>query len=182
MKSPTETNWQGVIQNLAHWTIPNVLSTNNVELVQQNEIPSPQRELLHHEEHMTLVLQRHHGGAVDLHVLREDLTGSCYRRMITLVRRGSGETVEFGLVRIDLDCVPASVRTEILQQSAPLGEILVRHQVLRRVEPRWFLHFRKGHSVLSYFEGSTTAEAYGRIGVIHCNAQPAIELMEVVPR
>lgn len=174
--------WHAAFRELAQCALPTSFTTDDVSLVNPNEIPQPQRALLDHEEHMTLTLQRHHGRELELRVLSEHLSGSCYRRMITLAIRGTQEIAEFGMVRIGLDLVPPAVRTEILHQAAPLGEILVRHRVLRRVEPKWFLRFGPQHSVLSYFGGSKTEDAFGRIGIIHCDAQPAIELLEVVPR
>src|SRR5687768_17454204 len=63
-------------------------------VVQPDEIPHPQDELLVHHEHMTVVLERHHGAAVQVHVLEEHLDGDLYTRKISLTRGESDTVVE----------------------------------------------------------------------------------------
>ena len=142
------------------------------------ETPAPYRELLVHNEHMTTKLAAFHGAAVELRVLGERLGAGSYNREIALALPG-GDVVEFGAVRVRFQHVPDDVRAEILARQTPLGDILIRHDVLRRIEPRWFVRFGPGSSVLGYFAAGT-GEAYGRIGTIYCDGEPAIELLEVV--
>ena len=148
-------------------------------LIDSAEIPEADHGLLVHHDHMTTRLQGHHGRPVELRVLHECVTDDRYRRMILLTLQGSAKVVEFGIVQIELAYTPEAVRREILARNAPLGDILIRHNVLRRVEPKWYLGFHKPSRVLSYFGG--TEVAFGRIGVIHCNGHAGIELLEVVP-
>ena len=158
-------------------------------VVQPDEIPFPQDQLLVHHEHMTAVLERHHGAAVDVHVLAEHFEGDLYTRKISLTRGATGganggeadTVVEWGIVRLDFRYMDPEVRDEILRKRMPLGAILIKHDVLRRVKPRWFLRFPPGGPVLGLFGDAVTARpAYGRIGTIYTNEEPAIELLEIV--
>lgn len=152
-------------------------------VVQPNEIPHPTDALLVHHEHMTEVLQRRYGRAVDVRVLDEHLAGDLYTRKISLSPGGGGAdapVVEWGIVRLDLRFVSQVVSDEILAKRMPLGAILIKHGVHRRIKPRWFLRFPAGGPLLTLF-GDTSAEPlYGRIGTIYCNEAPAIELLEIV--
>jgi hypothetical protein len=77
--------------------------------------------------------------------------------------------------------MPPAAREEILRKQSPLGAVLIKHDVLRRIKPRWFLRFPPNGPVLGLFGDVKSAEpAYGRIGTIYCNEEPAIELLEIV--
>jgi hypothetical protein len=144
------------------------------------ELPEPCRTLLVHDQHMTAVLQAHYGLPVELHVLQEHQDADVYTRLIVLCLQGrSNEVVETGIMRLSLRLMTDGVRREILSRSAPLGDILIRHDVMRRIEPRWFLQLQGRSPLLEPF-GRSVAPACGRIGIIHCDGQPAIELLEVV--
>jgi hypothetical protein len=150
-------------------------------VVQPNEIPQPADALLVHHEHMTEVLQRHYGQPVDVHVLDEKLDGDMYTRKVSLTPRGANDpVVEWGIVRLKLRYMPDIVREEILAKRLPLGEILIRHDVHRRIKPRWFLRFPGRGPLLTFFGDPHAKPMYGRIGTIYCDEQPAIELLEIV--
>jgi hypothetical protein len=152
------------------------------EVVQPDEIPFPQDQLLVHHDHMTVELERFHGSPVDVHVLQEHLDGDLYTRKISLTPRSdSGKVVEWGIVRLDFRYMAPAVRDEVLRKELPLGAILIKHDVLRRIKPRFFLRFPPGGPVLGLFGDAKTVEpTYGRIGTIYCNGEPAIELLEIV--
>lgn len=149
-------------------------------VVQPNEIPHPSDALLVHHEHMTDVLEKRYGGQIELHVLDEHLDGDIYTRKINLTSGGGGPVVEWGIVRLDLRFMPGVVRDEILAKQNPLGAILIRHDVHRRVKPKWFLRFPGGGPLLRFFGDPSDAPMYGRIGTIYCNEEPAIDLLEIV--
>src|SRR5688572_24363218 len=71
------------------------------EVIQPDAIPFPQDQLLVHHDHMTVVLERHHGAPVDVHVLAEHLDGDLYTRKIKLESTSGGRVVEWGIVRLD---------------------------------------------------------------------------------
>jgi hypothetical protein len=157
-----------------------------VVVVQPDEIPYPQDQLLVHHEHMTEVLQRHHGSPVEVTVLEEhggDAGGGpLYTRKISLAPRNAPDkVVEWGIVRLDFRYMAAEVRDEILAKQLPLGAVLIKHDVLRRIKPRWFIRCPATGPLLRLFgRPSTPDDVYGRIGTIYCNDEPAIELIEIV--
>src|SRR5687768_5706970 len=63
-------------------------------VVQPEEIPHPDDQLLVHHEHMTLALERYHGSAVDVHVQDEhlDSDGALYTRRIILTPGNAPQT------------------------------------------------------------------------------------------
>src|SRR5688500_11844528 len=150
-------------------------------VVQPNEIPRPADALLVHHEHMTEVLQRHHGRRMDVHVLDENLDGDIYTRKGSLTPAGASEpVVEWGIARLDLRCMPDAVREEILAKRTPLGEILIRQNVHGRIKPRWFLRVPGRGPLLGFFGDASAAPMYGRIGTIYCDEKSAIDLLEIV--
>jgi hypothetical protein len=149
-------------------------------VVQPNEIPHPTDALLVHHEHMTEVLERRYGRPVELHVLDERLDGDIYTRKIKLIPAGGDTVVEWGIVRLGLRFMSDAVRGEILAKRSPLGEILIRHDVHRRIKPRWFMRFPARGPMLTFFGDAGDRPLYGRIGTIYCDEKPAIELLEIV--
>jgi chorismate-pyruvate lyase len=151
-------------------------------VVQPDQIPFPEDQLLVHHEHMTEVLERHFGSPVGVTVLEEAWDGGLYTRKIALAPRGQpGKVVEWGIVRLDLRYLSEPVKAEILDKRLPLGAVLIKHDVLRRVKPRWFIRFPDDGPTLKLFGPLPhPGPVYGRIGTIYCDGEPAIEVLEVV--
>jgi chorismate-pyruvate lyase len=150
------------------------------ELVPADEVPPPYRELLVHEHHMTVTVEAHHGDLVDVRVLDRRLDGDSYARKIVLTLRKSGKVVLFGIPRIHLRYCSAEVRAAILAEQTPLGRILIEHDVLRRIEPTAYLRVIPSAAMMRWFGLDRPRPTYGRLAIIHCDEQPAIELLEIV--
>ncbi len=148
--------------------------------VAPDDIPPPFHRLLVHHEHMTARLADHYAQAVELRVLRQRLDDKLYHRQIVLTLPGADTVVECGIVRIDLSYTPDALRAEILSGEAPLGDILIRHRVLRRIQPQWYLRLPGRSPFLDTFGCDVPTDVFGRVATIFCNDQPAIELLEVV--
>jgi hypothetical protein len=149
-------------------------------IVQPENIPHPADELLVHHQHMTVVLQRHHGGPMQVHVLQEHLEGDRYTRKIKLTPVDGDKVVEYGIVRLHFRFMPEAVKREILARQMPLGAILVQHKLHRRIKPRYFLRIPDGSAVLKLFGDDSGQTLYGRLGTIYCDEEPCIELLEIV--
>jgi hypothetical protein len=152
----------------------------SAEPVPADAVPEPYRRLLVHEHHMTVTVEAHHGDLVNVVVLDRRLDGDTYARKILLALQKTGRFVQFGLVRIHLQYTSPAVRAEILSQRTPLGRILIRHNVLRRIEPTAFLRIVPGPEMMSWLRLQTPQVTYGRLALIYCDGQPAIELLEIV--
>src|SRR5438128_5303158 len=77
------------------------------DVISAEQMPQPYHDLLVHEHHMTVTVEKHHGSLVDVKVLERKHEGDSYARKILLALRSDGRIVMFGLVRIWLDyCSP----------------------------------------------------------------------------
>ncbi len=153
------------------------------ETVAADAVPEPYHRLLVHEHHMTVTVEAHHGQRVELRVLDRRHQPPWYGRKILLVLKGTelGErVVQFGIMRINLDLCGEPVRAAILHEDTPLGHILIRHNVLRRIEPTAFLHITPNREMMDWFQLKEPRPTYGRLAYIHCDGEPAVELLEIV--
>ena len=119
------------------------------EVIQPENMPARYNQLLVHHDHMTTKLEGYYRRPLELRVLDHERDGDLYHRRILLTLAGTEQVVEFGIVRVNLAFTPDDVRTAILKRKTPLGEILSRHNVLRRINPRWYLRFPSNCPLLS---------------------------------
>jgi chorismate-pyruvate lyase len=143
-------------------------------------VPPPYQPLLVHGGHMTEVLERRHGGALSVHPYRIRREGDIYGRRIDLRAAGHDAVVMTGIMIFNLALVGAAVREEIVQAASPLGEILIRHRILRRVAPDAFLRFDPADLLVARFGAPSPRPAYGRLATIDCDGRPAVDLLEIV--
>ena len=73
-----------------------------------------------------------------------------------------------------------AVRQAILAEATPLGRILIEHDVLRRIEPIAYLKLRTSRLLTEQLALPEPADVWGRLALIHCDGQPAIELLEIL--
>lgn len=148
--------------------------------VTSERMPEPFRGLLVHDRHMTEVLGEHFGTPPSVRVVKQRIEGELYTRKIVLSAGEPRRDVELGVVRMDLRYLSPVVRREVLAGQRPLGEILIRHDVLRRIEPRWFFSFPAHCMEIREAGVQIGQRVYGRVGTIYCNNEPAMELLEIV--
>ncbi len=98
------------------------------------EVPDPGHQLLVHNKHMTVTVEKYHSSPVDVNVLQTRRDGEHYARKIVLTRQSDERPVMFGVVRLNLSLLAPEVRQEIEGQRTPLGRILIDHNVLRAVK------------------------------------------------
>lgn len=149
-------------------------------VVPEDQVPQPYRRLLVHEHHMTVTVEAFYGSLVDVQILERKEQGNDYARKILLSLRRGGKIVQFGLVRIRLDLCMPEVRADIVAGLTPLGRILINHGVMRRIEPTAYLRIVPGPAMMEWFGLKDPTPTYGRLAIIHCDDQPAIELLEIV--
>src|SRR5437764_96428 len=149
-------------------------------LLRPEQIPEPYHRLLVHNHHMTVTVEKHYGSRVNVHVLQRRHDGDTYARKILLELQSDGRVVQFGVVRIRLDFCSEAVAAAIIEEKTPLGRILIEHDVLRRIEPTAFFRVTPGKRLTKWFNLSEPQLTYGRLGIIHCDGQPAIEVLEIL--
>jgi hypothetical protein len=150
------------------------------EIVPAGEVPPPYHDLLVHRHHMTVTVERYHGDLVDVRILARRLTGDSYARKILLTLRQTGRVVQFGIARVNFRYCSEPVRREIVAGRTPLGRILIERNVLRRVEPTAYLRLTPGPAMMGWFDLADPVPVYGRLGIIHCDERPAVEVLEIV--
>lgn len=159
---------------------PSVAALATFEQTTAGEIPEPFRQLLAHDEHMTVTVEAFHKSRVDVKVLGTRLAPPHYARKILLARQSDGGVVQFGIVRLNFDFLAPDVQREIERQSLPLGRILIEHNVLRQVQLVELWKLTPGEELCQLFGLSQPQPCYGRTALIYCDGEPAVELLEVV--
>lgn len=146
----------------------------------EDELPETARKLLWHDEHMTVTVEAHHQSPVDVRVLNTHVTPTHYSRRILLTRQSDGRVVQFGIVRLNSTFLGEDVRQEIESEQAPLGRILIEHNVLRHVRPLSLWRVEPAPGLVEIFGLDQPEVCYGRTALIYCNGLPAVELLEIV--
>jgi len=144
-------------------------------------VPDPPRRLLDHRSHMTVAMERFHGGPVDLRVVAErpaTANDDRYAREILLLR--DGRVVQHGVVRIDLAVVPPPTAAAIRAGRLPLGRVLIDAGLLCEVQGVRLLEVKIGPHLAALFGCPRDAVAFGRVAEIRVAGRPAVELLEIV--
>ena len=144
------------------------------------ELPAPYDQLLAHHSHMTVTLERYFDCRVNLGVLETNTTETHYSRKILLLRPSDDEVLQFGIARLDFSFLDAEVRREIERQRAPLGRILIEHNVLREVQLASLWRVQPAEELRKLFGLDKGRRTFGRTALIYCNGEPAVELLEIV--
>lgn len=150
------------------------------EVVSPASIPSPYRELLVHNGHMTEALERFYGAPVEVHPYAVHRSGQMYGRKLDLSVGPPERVVMTGAMLFNLNAVDEAVQEEILAARVPLGRILIQRGVLREVAAETFLKIFADDPFVARFRLPTPADAYGRLATIFCDDKPAVDLLEIV--
>lgn len=145
-----------------------------------DELSDVARQLLWHDEHMTVTVESYHGCAVDVRVLNTHVTPTHYSRRILLTRQSDAKVVQFGIVRLSTGMMSPDLRQEIECQDTPLGRILIKHNILRQVRPLSMWKVVPATDLQGLFGLADPEVCYGRTALIYCNGLPAVELLEIV--
>ena len=142
-------------------------------------VPEPYQTLLVHNSHMTVTMEQYHRSRVDVRILDRSYAGNIYSRKILLLKSGTDQVVQFGIVRFDFQYVTDVVREEILAGEIPLGRVLINHNVLRHIDLGAVLRITAGPELAELFGRKAGSITYGRLATIFCNQQPAVDLLEI---
>ena len=156
------------------------LELGSFQPVEAEDLPANYRTLLAHDGHMTVTVESFHGSPVDVEILQSKLDLPSYSRKILLRRHSDGRVVQFGIVRLDFQYLDEDVQQAILARQTPLGRILIEHNVLRNVELVGLWTIRAGRDLAAFLGVPLGATVFGRTALIHCNGEPAVELLEIV--
>ena len=151
-----------------------------VKQISHDSVPAPYDRLLVHENHMTVTVESFHDSLVDVRVLDEKKTDAIYARKILLTRQSDGAVVQFGVVRLHRNLLPAAARDAIEAKQVPLGRILIEQGLLRHVQLLDLWQCDTNGELQQLLELEQPKTVYGRTAIIHVDGQPVIELLEIV--
>lgn len=143
-------------------------------------MPEKYRQLLAHNEHMTIAVESHHQCPVSVQVLHSRTDGTVYIREILLRRASDQRVVQYGIVRLQLSALDEAPRQAILAEKTPLGRVLIEHNVLREVELVDLWRITVGPKLAKLLEVEVGSTTYGRTAMIYFSDRPALELLEIV--
>ena len=141
--------------------------------------PEPYKTMLVHNQHMTVTMESYHKSPVEVRVLDRRLEEDSYCRKIILLKQGTDDVVQFGIVRFDLKAVSAAVREEILSANIPLGRVLIEHDVLRHIDLGAILRITSGPGLSDALQMPLHGQTFGRLATIFCDGRPAVDLLEI---
>ncbi len=158
------------------------IALDKLDVLSGDSVPGIYNELLVHTHHMTVTLEKRCGCPVFLEVIKTRHEGHDYARKLVLRAGEGGPVVLAGIMRFRLECVREEIRQAIVDASTPLGRILIENEVLRRIETVAFLRFPLQNTFGELLGGGAGEDfAYGRIAIIFCDDEPAVELLELIP-
>ena len=177
----TEAPAQAFLQSLLELFPRGGVSATDMTWIPGNEVPEPYRRLLVHTHHMTVTLEAFHRSPVVLQVLDRSRAGDDYARQLKLTAGPAGRVVLLGIMRLRLAVCSERVRQRVTDEGTPLGRILIEEDVLRRIEPWGFFRVHLNDPTRAQFGvRGEAASTYGRVAVIICDGEPAVELLEIV--
>lgn len=168
------------LQNLVELFFQQPDQLGQFQQIQGAEMPTDYQRLLDHNNHMTVTVQDYHGCLVDVDVLDVQYTENHYSRKIRLRRQSDRKVVQFGIVRIAKNQVPADVMAEIEKKDTPLGRILIENNILRTVKLLSLWKITAGSSLQEAFEDASLEQCFGRTAFLYLDGAPVVELLEVV--
>ena len=145
-----------------------------------DNLPPDYRTLLAHTDHMTVALESFHRTPVSVRVLAEWRDEASYARCSLLSRQTDRAIVQFGIMRIWLADLPAAAQAEITTKLAPLGRVLIEHNVLREVELIALWRIDPGPVLRQHLQVSGKTPLYGRTAQILVEERPTVQLLEIV--
>lgn len=141
--------------------------------------PEPYKRMLVHDHHMTVTMENYHKSAVDVRIIEQVDTEELYCRKIVLLKTGTDDVVQFGIVRFNFHYVTDDVRAEIVEGETPLGRVLIKHNVLRHIDLGAIIRVTAGDELAGLLQMETGDTTFGRLATIFCNECPAVDLLEV---
>jgi hypothetical protein len=150
------------------------------EPISVESLPVESRQLLAHANHMTVALESFHKSLVSVHAIAEWGDEASYARASLLSRQSDGAIVQFGIMRIWLADLPQSAQDEIVSKRAPLGRVLIEHNVLREVELMTLWKIEPGPALRQNLKLTGNIPLYGRSAQILVEDRPTVQLLEIV--
>jgi chorismate-pyruvate lyase len=128
---------------------------------------------------MTVALEAFHNSLMNVRAINEWRDDASYARCSLLSRQTDGAVVQFGIMRIWLTDLPSAAQEEIASKKAPLGRVLIRHNVLREVEVITLWKIEPGAELIRHLELPSAQPIFGRTAQILVDERPTVQLLEI---
>ena len=158
------------------------LTLPSIARIEAGEVPEPYHSLLAHRVDMTSTLEKFHRDKIHIDVLARHTHENEYFREVVLVLDGTGKVVEFGALKVVLDCLPDAAQKEILKERHPLGRVLTDHGVVFSSRPRAYLRIASDEFIEEVLNLSGAQFLYGRRNtLVDAWDRPLAEIVEILP-
>lgn len=129
-------------------------------------MPQPYRQLLVHSSDMTPTLEAFYHQSLRVSVLTREQQDQSYLREVVLKTAGDSRPVEYGVIRICLNHLPASARLRVLEEQRPLGNILHSESIPHLSWPQAFFQVESDSHLGHVLYLSQPCTLYGRRNVL----------------
>jgi chorismate-pyruvate lyase len=150
------------------------------EPINVDELTLDGRTLLAHTDHMTVALEKFHHSTVSVRALTEWRDDASYARCSLLSRQSDSAIVQFGIMRIWMADLPVTAKDQIANKQAPLGRVLIEHNLLRDVELITLWRIDPGRVLKEHLQLNGSSPLFGRTAQILVDERPTVQLLEIV--
>jgi chorismate-pyruvate lyase len=165
---------------LATLFFSDLMELGDFEPVAIDQLSNDARTLLAHTDHMTVAHESFYRSPVSVQALDEWRDEASYARASLLSRQSDGAVIQFGIMRIWLADLPADAQDEITSKKAPLGRVLIEHDLLREVELITLWQIKPGPMLQKHLGVSEKSTIFGRTAQILVDERPTVQLLEIV--
>ncbi len=170
--------WAGLLER---FYAPTGLPLPRFYPLEPAQVPEPYKGLLVHNSDMTSALERFYQQELGLSALCRERFGPTYFREVILVLTDHARPVEFGVIRIRLDNLPADAVKRVLEEQRPLGSILRTESVPQVCAPQAFFRVRSDTRTGAVLQLSQPCDLYGRHNVLRTPSGELIaEVVEIL--
>lgn len=154
-----------------------------IDQIDGAQMPQPYRQLLVHQGDMTPTLEKFHGSRISLRLFDKRLGADGWlSRRVALLLDKTGEPVEFGAIRINLNLFSKEAQQHILEGKRPLGTILNEDGIKHSSRPVAFLRVQSDDLINQTLSLTKSQTLYGRRNVLYNERnEPLAEVVEILP-
>ena len=134
--------------------------------LKKHQIPHPYHRLLVHSHDMTPTLETFYGQPMRIAVLSRECEEGAYLREVILKPESEARPVEYGVIRICLEHLPAAARQRVLEEERPLGNILQTEAIPHVSWPQAFFRVEADPHIARVLHLSQPGSLYGRRNVL----------------
>ena len=147
------------------------------------KLPEPYRSLLCHDSDMTTTLETHHGGKMHVEALAVEVGEISCAREVLLQLDNSNRAVAYGAIKIQLEYLPEPARQLILENTEPLGRVLIDHDIAFESRPILYFRIMPNEGIRQLLNAAPGKALYGRRNVLmHPDGNIIAEIVEILPK